>query len=143
MLKKNELLIFLNEHNLLNNIRTSVIENLMEFGNEDSPLIKYTRKIFDVLIDDVFTKFDSYYTNPNAYNDGIVVCYFSGYMLSINGNGTYYLHKNNGRCYGIVREQKGKSMKFDDFVQILRDRKLAYPEECTYEDASLYILNIE
>ena len=137
-----ELLNFLNQHGLLNNIRTAIIEGLEESKIENLPLIEHTCKIFDVLIDDVFTERDSYFINTVSYPCGIVLCYLKGYMLSINDKGFYGLYIGH-RGLNMVWEQKGNEMEFDDFHEILRIRKLAYPDECEYKDASLYILNIE
>ena len=74
---KNELLVFLDEHGLLNNIRESVIEHLIDCRDEDDILVEYTRKIFDVLTDDVFTKTGSYLTDTVDLKYGLVLCYFN------------------------------------------------------------------
>ena len=136
------MLNFLNEHSLLNNIRVAAIEKLEEEYGVDSIIIKNTRKIFDILIDDVFTETGDYSTSDVCLPINIIKCYFDDYMLEVKSDGFYSLYYNHF-SHDMVDEQNGRMMEFDGFVEILRKRGLAYPKECPYKDAKLYILDLE
>ena len=137
----NELKSFLKNSNLLNDMRVAVMDELQEDKNTQDSLLENTIKIFDILDEKLLDKPFDYFINSEKEPFGIVICCFNKQKLIIQGDGLYELYPGNDVQY-TSKKQKIRKMKFDELETKLIKNGLAKTRQCSYEDASLYILEI-
>ena len=136
-----EIINFLEKNDFLNDIRHVIIENLKQGDGKYKDLMENTSKILNVLNDDMFFNKCDYFINRSAIPNGVVICYFKDYKMTIEGNGLYGLYKSKGDEW--VSQHKKSKMKFNKFTKLLSEKDLLKTKQCSYKDANLYILNIE
>ena len=135
-----ELLDFLEENQLIKNIRETIIENLEEQEPFDPRLLKHTRKIFEVLKDDFFDQrgtYNIYIRNPSLSSN--IECRFNDFMLMIQSDGGYGLYKDN--ILNMEKEQDDQLLKFKKFVPVLSKMNLIREKVRGNKDEQIYILD--